>query len=214
MRPRTEAAIGAGRTLYTQMHASDDPAVPTKPDWKVYEHQIYELLQAKAKDAQVTFDDQGRQTLPGRFSEIDRQIDVIVRGKFPPLGEELVLIVDCKCFSRRIDVGDMEAFVGLVEDVGALLGLLVTNVGFSEAAKRRGNAVRGISIDVAEFDRLALWKARVPTISHTAGTNTVVLAYTDPETGRTDIESVSLRAAHELLETWGRDTSWLPGPDE
>jgi hypothetical protein len=182
------------------------------PDWKVYERQIYDLLRTKAQDAQVTFDDRGRQTIPGRLSGIDRQIDVVLRGKFPPLGEELTLIVDCKCFARRIDIGDMEGFIGLVEDVGAPLGLLVTNVGFSKAAERRAKSVRGISIDVTEFDRLAVWKARVPTISHTTGTNTVVLVYTDPETGRTDVEAVDLADAHELLAAWGQDASWLPGP--
>jgi hypothetical protein len=59
----------------------------------------------------------------------------------------------------------MEACIGLVEDASARLGLLVTNVGFSKAAECRAKSVRGISIDVTEFNRLALWKARVPTIS-------------------------------------------------
>jgi hypothetical protein len=49
----------------------------------MYEEQISRSLRARAApDASVTFDEDGTQRMHGRFSEIDRQIDVIVRGRF------------------------------------------------------------------------------------------------------------------------------------
>jgi hypothetical protein len=53
------------------------------------------------------------------------------------------MAVDCKCFSRNVDVKNVETVMGLVEDVGADLALIVTTEGFSEGAKRRAKAARG-----------------------------------------------------------------------
>ncbi len=46
-------------------------------------------------------------------------------------------VVDCKYFSRQVDITVVEAFLGLLADVGAHIGILITNVGYSEAATRR-----------------------------------------------------------------------------
>jgi len=52
---------------------------PKRPLWKAYEDQIHRvLLNQVAPGATVTFDDGGRQRLPGRFSLVNRQIDVLV----------------------------------------------------------------------------------------------------------------------------------------
>jgi hypothetical protein len=182
---------------------------PNEPDWKAYERQIYERLRTKADGAEVTFDEDGRQTLPGLFSAIDRQIDVIVRGRFPTMDKDVQLVVDCKCFSEKIDVGHVDGFLGLMQDVHRPLGLMITTIGFSAAASRRATSHPGVSLDVVEFDRLARWRARVPTISHTTGTNTVVLTQTNAD-GRTWVETVTLEEAHGLMEHWGRDSAWLP----
>src|SRR5947209_7357710 len=99
---------------------SDQP-----PAWRMYEEQIYRSLRARAApNASVSFDKDGTQRMAGRFSKINRQIDVIVRGTFAGLDGEHIMIVDCKCINRKIDVSVVEAFAGLVDDVSAQLGLL------------------------------------------------------------------------------------------
>ena len=129
----------------------------TKTDWRDYEDHIYEKLREMAGEAAtVEFD----QKLPGRFSEIDRQIDVLITGPFAGSVEPSVTaIVDCKCYQRNIDVTQVEAFIGLAEDVNADLGFLITSSGFSAAAKRRAEQRHGIRLRVivAEIERLPLF---------------------------------------------------------
>jgi hypothetical protein len=84
-----------------------------QPLWKAYEDQIYRhLKEGVAADAEVTFDPDGRQRLPGRLSKTDRQIDVLVRGKFAGLPGEHLMVVDCKHMSRRLSVVAVECFLG------------------------------------------------------------------------------------------------------
>lgn len=152
------------------------------PGWKLYERQIYRKLKAGvAKDAEVTFDEHGLQRLPGKWSGTDRQIDVIVRGTFAGLPEVQTMIVDCKLVARRLDVTHVEAFAGLLEDVGATLGLLITAEGFSEAAKRRAAGVRGMQLDVVELDELEKWIPRRPTVAITTGSPGATFTYRDEQ---------------------------------
>ncbi len=152
------------------------------PEWKLYEKQIYAKLKAGvAEDAEVTFDEGGRQRLLGRFSGVNRQIDVIVRGTFAGFPDIQTMVVDCKLVRRRLDVTHVEAFAGLLDDVNVALGLLVTAEGFSEAAKRRAAAIRGMELDVVELDELQTWLPRRPMVGRTAGASTATLTYRDDE---------------------------------
>ena len=124
-------------------------------DWRQYESQIYERLKEMAgSDADVEFN----ASLPGRLSGVDRQVDVFVRGTFAGQVARATMTVDCKCFSRKVDVKDVECVIGLVEDVGTAFGLLVTTEGFSEAAKRRAHAVRGMLIEIVPYEELSEWE--------------------------------------------------------
>ena len=67
--------------------------------------------------------------LPGRSSNEDRQIDVLVREK---VGQyDINIIIECKDHKRPIDVKGVEEFAGLLNDVGAQKGVLVCPKGFS-----------------------------------------------------------------------------------
>ena len=64
-------------------------------------------------------------------------MDVAVyrRGNSSP-----ILMADAKRYRRRIDVKVVECFIGMVDDVGAGLGLLVAPRGFTPAAEQRARA--------------------------------------------------------------------------
>jgi len=73
----------------------------------------------------------------GRFSLVKRQLDAAVYR----LGEDTPLLVaDAKSFNRELDVKDVECFIGMMEDVGARIGLLMAPEGFTAAATRRASA--------------------------------------------------------------------------
>ena len=71
----------------------------------------------------------------GRRSKVEREIDIVVRthaGQY-----ELFVAIDCKDYKRRVNVKDVEAFVGLAKDVGANKAAIVAASGFTAAAKNR-----------------------------------------------------------------------------
>ena len=112
--------------------------------WRQYERYIYEKLKEWAGgQAEVEFD----QELPGKFSGVVRQVDALITGRFAKdIERDVTAAVDCKRYSRNIDVTHVETFMGLVEDVQTDLGLLITSRGFSPAAKNR--VQRGIKLHV------------------------------------------------------------------
>ncbi|WP_295384600.1 restriction endonuclease [uncultured Thiodictyon sp.] len=73
----------------------------------------------------------------GRFSLVKRQLDAAAYrfGDSRPF-----LIADAKRHKTKVDVKDTEAFIGMVDDIGADIGLLVAPVGFTAAAVRRAAA--------------------------------------------------------------------------
>lgn len=112
--------------------------------WKKYEKQILKALKDKYRDFHV----RPNEKIPGVYSKIKRQVDVSLRKDNK--GTPVLGIVECKCYSKRIDVKVVDSFIGFLQDVGADFGFIVTNRGFSPAARRRalGSAIR---LDVVKF---------------------------------------------------------------
>jgi Restriction endonuclease len=94
--------------------------------------------------------------LPGRRSGTARQIDILIRGRLFA-ATDAVAIVDCKRWTKPVDVADVGAFLDLVEDVGADVGLLVSTQGGSTAAHRRATEARGVRLQVMSLGELAQW---------------------------------------------------------
>lgn len=94
--------------------------------------------------------------LPSRSGGRKRQIDVLIRLPLADMGEEL-MVVDCKRYGSKVDVKGVEAFVGLIEDVGAAMGLLVTTEGYTRGALARAASVRGIRVEVIRVEDLPGW---------------------------------------------------------
>ena len=81
--------------------------------------------------------------LDGRQSKRKRQIDVLVRQN---IGQyEIQVVIECKDYTRPINVKAVEEFYGLLDDVGAHKGVLVCPAGFSSTAKTRAE---GLQIDL------------------------------------------------------------------
>ncbi|WP_194768787.1 restriction endonuclease [Tamlana sp. I1] len=115
--------------------------------WRKYERLIHQELTSVFTDCEFEFDDR----IFGKHSRIDRQIDISIRGNIG--GNKILGIIDCKHFSKNIDVKIIESFLGMLEDTKANFGLIITNNGFSSSAKNRAN-VRNLRLDIIEFDEL------------------------------------------------------------
>lgn len=96
--------------------------------------------------------------LPGRNSEVKRQIDVLVKQR---VGQyEIKIIIDCKDYNKPVDVKGVEEFFGLVTDVGAHRGVLVCPRGFTEAAKKLAQKIQMDLYSPVDTDPHK-WTARV-----------------------------------------------------
>jgi len=119
-----------------------------RPSWEVYERMIARLI-ADQSETDLCVSPNAKVT--GKISGILRQIDVLIDARHDT-GNTRRLIVDAKHRRRKVDVKDVEEFLGLVEDVGATHGYLVTSSGFTKAAEKR--AQMAVSIRIVPVDRL------------------------------------------------------------
>lgn len=118
-------------------------------NWKDYEKEIHQQFQEMYPDADIIHDAKIR----GRYSNIDRQIDILIEDF--AAGENIRIMVDAKFFSENIDVKEVESFIGMMQDVGADKGLLVTQKGYSKAAIARAhNDPSRVELDILNFDEL------------------------------------------------------------
>jgi len=116
-------------------------------DWQEYESQIFELLKLKFPNSNIDFN----QKIEGLFSKRKRQIDILVSEKV--LNKDIRIVIDCKKFSKKIDVKAVESFIGFSEDCCAHIGIMITNEGYTESAKKRvENYHRDIQLEIVDFE--------------------------------------------------------------
>ena len=87
----------------------------------------------------------------GRISGRSRQIDVLLETRHDTDNSRRV-IVDAKKRARPVGVQDVEALRGLMEDVDATHGYLVSPCGCTKAAERRAQEL--VSLRILPLDRL------------------------------------------------------------
>lgn len=104
-----------------------------RPDWEIYERMIARMMSDTIRtDLSVT----PNAKVLGLKSGVKRQIDVLIDARHETDNTRRI-IVDAKRRTRKIDVTDVEAFQGLMEDVGATHGYLVCPAGHTPTAERR-----------------------------------------------------------------------------
>lgn len=104
------------------------------PAWLKYEKVLLDYLQTEHSEAEV----EHNVNLPGTLSGVDRQIDVLVRERLP--GDTVTTAFEAKCYKRRVNVKNVEEAIGLFRDVSVDRGVVVTTVGYSDAALQRAYA--------------------------------------------------------------------------
>ncbi len=122
-------------------------------NWRDYEAEILSYLQNQFPDDDLKPD----QRLLGRYSKAHRQIDILMTNHIARY--QVRGVVDCKCFSRKVDVKVVDQFVGFMADVEAHIGILITNKGYTASAQERAKSdPQSIYLEVIPFDKLSTWK--------------------------------------------------------
>ncbi|GIU52514.1 hypothetical protein TUM4438_45440 [Shewanella sairae] len=123
-------------------------------NWKQYETEIFEHFQQQYPDAEITLD--AKKT--GIYSKVSRQIDILIEQYVA--GNRFTLVIDGKFFNKKVDVKAVESFIGMLEDIGAHKGLLISNQGFSEAAYNRAHfGPSEVELDILNFKDLHLFQS-------------------------------------------------------
>lgn len=118
-------------------------------DWRKYENEIFEAFKTAYPNAKISFN----QKIVGRYSKIERQVDVLVEGRIA--GKKIRLVIDGKYYSENIDVKGVDSFISMVEDIDAVQGILVTSKGYSEGAINRAYyGPTDIELDILNFEEL------------------------------------------------------------
>jgi hypothetical protein len=116
-------------------------------NWKQYEDYVYEKFRTKYPEHSV----EKNLRVIGKITNQSRQIDIAIRGNF--VGHPLFVAVDCKYYSEKVDVKDIESFIGMLSDIRADFGILVTNRGYTQAALKQADASH-IKLDIVEVDEI------------------------------------------------------------
>lgn len=118
-------------------------------DWKKYENEIFETFKEAYPNAKISYN----QKIIGRYSKVERQIDVLIEGRIA--GKKLRLVIDGKYYSKNIDVKEVDSFISMVEDIDAAQGILITSKGYSLAAINRAYyGPTDIELDILNFEEL------------------------------------------------------------
>lgn len=118
-------------------------------DWKKYEEEIYDHFRSEYSSAQITRD----ANVIGKFSKVTRQIDLLIEDH--AIDFLFRIVIDGKYRAKRIDVNDVEAFLGLLRDVGAHKGVMISTEGYSKAAVNRAHYDDlDLELDVLNFKEL------------------------------------------------------------
>lgn len=115
--------------------ATSEPGTASPPKWKRFE-ELAAHIQRELQSANASV--QTNERIVGTITEVPRELDITVR--IPATPAPLLMVVDCKDYARPVDVKAVEAFLGLVEDVGANKGAMISAKGYTEAAGRRARA--------------------------------------------------------------------------
>jgi hypothetical protein len=98
------------------------------PAWKEFELLLAEIEQVAAPGATVKHN----QKVMGKAGR-ERQLDIAVTTTIGL--HRILIVIECRDYSRRITMEKVEAFVTKLQDVGANLGVMVSRNGFDAGAK-------------------------------------------------------------------------------
>ena len=102
-----------------------------KAKWKRFEDLAASIQRDLAPGATVNQNERIR----GRRTGVLREVDIAVRQHIAQY--DLLIAIECKDYQRKVNVKDVEGFIGLADDVGANQAAMVAARGFTETAKTR-----------------------------------------------------------------------------
>lgn len=118
--------------------------------WKEFERAVHQECLRVFFNSEIIFDTH----IKGRYSKRKRQVDIFVKGFN---GHNLA--IDAKRYNKRVDVKTVESFISMTKDIGADLGILVSEGGFTKTAINRAHlGDEGVEVDILSLEELKLFQ--------------------------------------------------------
>ena len=119
-------------------------------EWKEYENIVLTECQRVFFNADIQYNIY----VDGLFSKRKRQIDIFIKDN-----NGVVCIIDAKKYNTKVDIKDVESFIGMVKDVGGNYGILVSENGFTKAAINRAHiGENNIEVDILNLKELGMFQ--------------------------------------------------------
>lgn len=119
-------------------------------DWKQFEKEILDEFRQVYPDATIL----PNQFIVGRKTGKRRQVDILIEDYIA--GVHFQIVVDCKSYMRKVDVKKVESFIGMMDDLGAQYGIIVTQKGYTSTALLRAHNESNVRVelDIVSLDAL------------------------------------------------------------
>jgi hypothetical protein len=174
-------------------------------DWKQYEKEIELHFKEQYPTANIVRDAR----IIGKLSKQERQIDLLVEDH--PSDFLIRVVVDAKFRNKRIDINDVEAFLGVLRDVEAHVGVMISPLGYSEAAINRAYQDDvDLQLDILSFEDLKEFQS--PLAIPSAGGHGVLLraplGWIVDGQRRREIVACMYRRGLDLAEA-GKERTWM-----
>ncbi|WP_051568385.1 restriction endonuclease [Crocinitomix catalasitica] len=124
-----------------------------------YEKFAQEIYQEFLSEDGITTEIKHDVKLQGKSTK--HQIDVYWEYTFAGVNHKVA--IECKNYSRKISVGIVRDFYGVLSDIGNINGVIVTTVGYQKGAKDYAEH-HGINLKVLRIPKPEDWKGRIKSI--------------------------------------------------
>lgn len=122
-------------------------------DWKDYENEVFMECSRVFHNSSIQYNVH----IKGIYSKRMRQIDVLVKDE-----KDTKYIFDAKKYNTKIDIKDVESFIGMIKDVGADYGVIVSEKGFTKAAINRAHlGEENIEVDILSINELKMFQGEM-----------------------------------------------------
>lgn len=122
-------------------------------EWQEYETEVLN----ECRRVFLNSDIRNNVHIKGLYSKRMRQIDVLIQTD-----KGFVYVIDAKKYGIKVDVKTVESFIGMIKDVGANYGIIVSEKGFTKAAINRAHIGEdNIEIDILNLNELKILQAEV-----------------------------------------------------
>lgn len=116
------------------------------PHWKQYEWLITKIFHDDISSLTTTVLPNTK--IVGKYSECSRQIDILVEHN------DNKTIIECKNYSKPVDIKDLESFLSMFTDIQANFGIFISSSGFTKSVLKRIREFKGhITLEHIDWEK-------------------------------------------------------------